>query len=940
MGIKSGFNRVVNIYSGSNQIDKVYLGSALIYSSDMGNLALWRYNNSVINGKTLLYNYTGSDWNNTVYVPKVKGKSLINDFYDESSSGTTDLNRNTPFYNNLNVKNVDLQGVLFRNNSMKNAFYNCRNLVSVQNISNNIKDMSNTFSGCFNLNQNIKIPNSVTTMYGTFSNCYNLNQNIQIPSSVKDMAYTFRGCNRLNQSIQIPRSVAMLFETFARCYNFNQNIQIPSSVKDMDYTFANCLNLNQNIQIPNSVTSMDNTFRGCYKFNQNIKIPNSVTLADELFYGCNNLNSIVQIGNSVTSIIATFVDCSNLKCAYIYSANIERAYNCFININNGSTHVVIPSRYINNAATSTYKNLKANGWTITNRGAVVGPANSKIRGWDIVQGDFPNYTANGTHYILQKWDGLLSESMFTGTVLNIVAPEYYNTYGRFPVALSLDCYRANNRITGMDFGTNIAWVSDRIGVGGDSPKGAFQGCNNLEYIRGVVNYKVNVVQRAFRDLYRAKSIDVILPEGILSSYLLCYNASNLVTAFSLPSTLTSVADTFRLASTSGGRVLLTGGIPVIPPKVTNVTNYLTNRTESGNVVILSPSVAGSALWSGYNNSSKKNLFIYYTYANGVNTTTYTKFKANATYKGTSGNSGVSPMYNATSNFYVYNLSDYFSNLYSYKTISSSNITLEKYIGNEKCSAIMAKYPDQEVKAININCFNNCRNLVSLALYNKPFYSNWGDSLSGLFRNCYNLRSVQGLQATYSYDNTMSALRNVYNMSGIYENCYNLQVADKIGDFAVDISSAFSNCGNFNFNVHLGNNSTNLFKTFYGCSKLNRGLKIPDKAENLAYTFYGCLALNSDIEIPSAATNLYSTFYGCSKFTKSVKILSTEVTNARSIFGGSGNINTKDIYIPYFYNNGAYTKTLQSFVNAGYVRTYTNGEIVSNSLDGVSVRNLV
>ena len=82
MGIKSGFNNISQIYVGNTPVSEVYYGTNLVFSSDRGKLSLWRYSNDVIPGKTLLYNYTGSDWTNTLYVPKAKGKAIINDWYN------------------------------------------------------------------------------------------------------------------------------------------------------------------------------------------------------------------------------------------------------------------------------------------------------------------------------------------------------------------------------------------------------------------------------------------------------------------------------------------------------------------------------------------------------------------------------------------------------------------------------------------------------------------------------------------------------------------------------------------------------------------------------------------------------------------------------------------------------------------------------------------
>lgn len=81
MGIKSGLSSVRKVYLGSTPVKEIYCGTNLVFSFERGNLSLWRYSNDVIQGKTLLYKYLGSYENlpdNTLYVPRVGGKAVIN----------------------------------------------------------------------------------------------------------------------------------------------------------------------------------------------------------------------------------------------------------------------------------------------------------------------------------------------------------------------------------------------------------------------------------------------------------------------------------------------------------------------------------------------------------------------------------------------------------------------------------------------------------------------------------------------------------------------------------------------------------------------------------------------------------------------------------------------------------------------------------------------
>ena len=210
-----------------------------------GRLSDWRYSEAT-NGQITLYEYTARDWANTVYVPVSSGKTVINNY----TSGTTTTASNTPFFNNPNAVSVDLQSVPFVSNNMYRAFNNCRNLVSVKGINQNVTSMSWTFFSCTSLNQNVQIPNSVTNMFYTFWGCLNLNQNIQIPNSVTNMHSTFSSCTNLNQNIQIPNSVTNMVNTFYGCNDLQGTINILSNqITDVKNCFYGT-SLPKNVYIP------------------------------------------------------------------------------------------------------------------------------------------------------------------------------------------------------------------------------------------------------------------------------------------------------------------------------------------------------------------------------------------------------------------------------------------------------------------------------------------------------------------------------------------------------------------------------------------------------------------------------------------------------------------------------------------------------------------
>lgn len=207
------------------------------------------------------------------------------------------------------------------------AFYMCKDLVSIH-IPNSVTEVgSSAFSYCYNL-LSVDMPDSIITMgEKVFVNCLNLSV-FNIPAGVTSIGrYVFQNCESLKE-VNIPYGLKSIgWGAFAYCDGLT-DINIPDSVTAIEsYAFENCTAL-ASVSIPNSVIIIsDNAFSYCENLSSVIIGDNVTTIGLGAFRYCNSLTEIT-IPDKVASIGASaFWGCGKLSSITL-SNNLSSIENC------------------------------------------------------------------------------------------------------------------------------------------------------------------------------------------------------------------------------------------------------------------------------------------------------------------------------------------------------------------------------------------------------------------------------------------------------------------------------------------------------------------------------------------------------------------------------------------------------------------------------------
>lgn len=449
---------------------------------------------------------------------------------------------------------------------------------------------------------------------------------------------------------------------------------------------------------------------------------------------------------------------------------------------------------------------------------------------------------------------------------------------------------------------------------------AFYNCTNITSVK---NLSSGDLRYTFAYCSNLTSVCDI-PEGATSLYSTFANCSRLKTAPNLPSTLTLMVDTFNGCSNLSQ-------VPDIPNNVTNMQNTFQNCIR----LIDAPNISSSVqqLESTFANC--------YSLVNAPvipNTVVY----MNRTFANCRMLRNAPVIPNS-----VTNMCGTFFNCYNLTNVGSLSTNVQDIISCFYECQNLVNAPDIPDSARNISyAFYNCVNLV-----NAPNIGNSVWNMSHTFQRCTNLTNVSNIP------------NSVMDMSDAFNCCYHLCNAPVLGNSVTNIANAFNGCSRLTSTPTFPNTMVNMANAFYGCYSLTTAANIPDNVTNLHETFYlcenlvsaprlpnndsidtlsmtfygckkitdapvipnsvisitgafsGCSSLVNVPVIPESVTNCQYAFANCSSLTGDVRFLSKEITNVTNLFANT--TLTKNVYIPYTYENRVNTTTYNTFIAAGY-----------------------
>lgn len=835
------------------------------------------------------------------------------------------------FTGNLDIVNLDLNNAEFTSGNVN--CYACYNLVTLSNFNQNITRVNVTY--CRNLSSISNIPFTVTNLHFAFSNCTNLGGNINIDTPFLELSQCMFNNTSKTKNVYIPYGNTSTYNYFNTWHgngangvilrehtgyaNYNSNwyyfkpdtivryigsetdVTIPNSINDnISYVyypemFNNCQSI-VNVNIENGRTNHSLMYRTFYNCT-NLKtiegnIPENITNIQEAFYNCQNLIASPIIPSGVVSMSNVFNNCTNLTTPPVIPNSVTNLFGAFYNCTNLTTTPVIPNSVVN------IGHVFRNCYNLTT---------------------FPNLSGlNPNTYI---------GGMFWGCSNMSGTPSLPN-----------EIYS----------GSGVSGPFGRL----------FDGCSNMSGTIGL-----NIIGNKNSELYFMRTFSGC---SNISKVYINTNGVNIPIRFQQPFPLcNNISDIYIEPGYSRYGVSSLGfptdhDINIYVQPHSTVYNGLMNYYSSyENIHIYPhPNYAETSDWLYYNSTYKllkhigsTNDVVIPESINGHNTSIDISgfFSYNNTVTSVVAEDGIKDTFT--------NLANTFNNC--------SNLISTNIIGNN----------------VNIlfNTFQNCTNLVDVGVLpdsldtlwyafagcsnlinNFPTIPNSVTNLCGLFANQISWETVPQ-NAINIWNNLPEHLKN--SMSYIFYGCYNLKSLPEIPQGVADLSWAFTSCSNVKTFPTIPNSVTNMYYTFSYCYNMVDAPFIPNSVVNMQGTFAYCQNLINVYNIPEGVTTLNDTFWYCynlahipnipstvtslsrafmydRNLTGNIYIKSENVTAAGGCFAWTTNngstpiTRNKNVYIPFKYANGEYTKTYNSFIRAGYDTSGTTNGVYLKDINQI------
>lgn len=393
----------------------------------------------------------------------------------------------------------------------------------------------------------------------------------------------------------------------------------------------------------------------------------------------------------------------------------------------------------------------------------------------------------------------------------------------------------------------------------------------------------NTYFNVFRNHANLVSISNFSQTHLVNFGFALFNCPNLTTVHNLPKYILN-----GNMDSSFARCISLTNLPEIPNSVTSLTNTFSNCSNLTSVVIPE---GIKHLTNTFNNCSNlTSAVIPY---------------------------GVETMYSTFANCTALTVAP---------VIPSSVVTLMYTFSN--CTSLSVGIYDVKNVTNLYHLYSGCSNLdlTTVGLSNSENANHFGifagtnftsQQLQGL--NLSNIKNAYGLFAYGNSSNFTGVVipNSVTDMSScFYATNYVNGATITIPNSVINMKYCFGYCHNFISPQVIPNSVVDLSYCFYDCVDMTSAPVIPDSVTNMRSAFYWCWNLTSIGKISNSVVDLSNTFNGCN-LSGNIYIYSNQVQTASDCFDGS---TTKNVYIPFTYENGEYTKTYNSFTAAGYTTT--------------------